>query len=148
MSIAEVPAAYTEPAPVSARPAEQIANEVVVQAQPCSAIEGSSRTLNFSTDRYEFNDTASEVLDEIVALLGECKDLTFMVAGHTDSRGATEYNQALSERRAFVVIKYLNEVGVDTDRLLARALGEMQPVDDNSTEEGRRNNRRVELVAM
>jgi outer membrane protein OmpA-like peptidoglycan-associated protein len=68
-----------------------------------------------------------------------------VVEGHTDSTGADAYNQALSERRANSVLRYLVDAGVPASRLSAQGFGESQPVADNDTAEGRAQNRRVVL---
>jgi len=67
------------------------------------------------------------------------------VHGHTSSEGTTRHNQRLSERRSQSVVNYLAKKGV-TNRLYARGFGEDRPIADNSTEEGRSQNRRVELI--
>jgi OOP family OmpA-OmpF porin len=70
-----------------------------------------------------------------------------LLAGHTDSIGEDDYNQKLSERRAMAVRQTLiNDYGIDGGRLVARGYGEAQPVADNATEEGRYQNRRVEVI--
>jgi len=67
------------------------------------------------------------------------------VAGHTDSRGSDAYNMDLSLRRAQSVRDYLVTKGIPSDRLVINGYGESQPIADNTTEEGRFQNRRVEL---
>jgi OOP family OmpA-OmpF porin len=67
------------------------------------------------------------------------------VAGHTDSVGNDAYNMALSEKRANTVRDFLISRGVPADRLTARGYGETEPLADNSTEDGRSQNRRVGL---
>jgi OOP family OmpA-OmpF porin len=70
-----------------------------------------------------------------------------LLAGHTDSIGEDGYNQKLSERRAMAVRQALiNDYGIDGGRLVARGYGAAQPVADNATEEGRYQNRRVEVI--
>ncbi len=69
-----------------------------------------------------------------------------VIEGHTDSRGAAEMNQELSQRRAETVMNYLIEQGVDRDQLSAQGRGEFEPIAKNDTPEGRANNRRVEIV--
>jgi len=66
------------------------------------------------------------------------------VRGHTDSRGTKKHNQLLSERRAETVMNYLKEHGV-TNKMTAQGFGEEDPIADNSTPEGRQQNRRVSL---
>ena len=67
------------------------------------------------------------------------------IEGHTDSLGDDEYNQDLSERRAQSVVDFLTDAGVDPSRLQAVGYGESDPVADNATEAGRRENRRVKI---
>jgi outer membrane protein OmpA-like peptidoglycan-associated protein len=68
------------------------------------------------------------------------------VAGHTDSTGAADYNQKLSERRANSVASYLEGQGLRTDRVITVGAGETHPVANNDTAEGKQANRRVELT--
>lgn len=68
------------------------------------------------------------------------------VVGHTDSVGTDAYNQGLSERRADAVKTYLVEHGVDGNIISTSGMGESQPVADNSTADGREQNRRVEVT--
>ena len=68
------------------------------------------------------------------------------VAGHTDSTGSPQHNQALSERRASSVAQYLEAQGVDSRRVMTVGAGETHPIAPNSTAEGRQANRRVELT--
>ena len=71
--------------------------------------------------------------------------VSIKVVGHTDSQGSDAYNQKLSERRASSVAAFLLSNGLAPEKLTSQGLGESQPVADNSTEEGRAQNRRVEL---
>ncbi len=68
------------------------------------------------------------------------------IYGHADSTGPESYNQGLSERRAQAVVKYLVDHGVPADSISATGFGETKPVADNTTKEGRRKNRRVEMA--
>lgn len=72
------------------------------------------------------------------------KTETVHVTGHTDSTGPEAYNQGLSERRAQAVVDFLKSIGVKVN-LMAMGKGESEPVADNSTKEGRAQNRRVEI---
>jgi outer membrane protein OmpA-like peptidoglycan-associated protein len=67
------------------------------------------------------------------------------VVGHTDSVGTDAYNQGLSERRASSVVEYLLTQGLAPGKLTSEGKGESEPVADNETDEGRAQNRRVEL---
>ena len=84
--------------------------------------------------------------DPVVAQLIQHPSLVVSITGHTDARGATAYNQRLSETRAKVVAHYLQSKGIEANRITVHGMGEEQPVADNQTEEGRAKNRRVEFV--
>jgi len=86
-------------------------------------------------------------LAEVAAILKSLlTESTVIVEGHTDNVGKKETNQKLSEARAKAVMNYLIERGVDKKRLKAVGYGMTKPVADNSTDEGKAKNRRVELV--
>ena len=85
------------------------------------------------------------VLDAAVDQLKQCPNVSLRVDGYTCSIGAEGYNDGLSERRADAVRSYLINAGVDSGRLETRAFGESNPVASNATEDGRVQNRRVEL---
>ena len=88
------------------------------------------------------------MLDEAARILMDHPDLRVSVEGHTDAMGSDAYNQALSERRAQAVKRYLVSAGVDASRLETMGYGESQPVASNDTEDGRAMNRRVELNVL
>ena len=68
------------------------------------------------------------------------------IEGHTDSVGSSKANQAISAKRAEAVKQYLVEQGADASRIQTQGLGESHPIASNSTEAGRQQNRRVEVV--
>ena len=84
-------------------------------------------------------------LDRLVALMEQNPKLRISLEGHTDSEGSDRDNQLLSERRAASVRAYLVDAGISNDRLEARGYGQSRPLADNSSEEGRQQNRRTEL---
>ena len=67
------------------------------------------------------------------------------IQGHTDNVGGDEYNQKLSESRATSVVTWLTNKGIAQGRLTAQGYGMKQPIADNGSDEGRAQNRRVEL---
>jgi outer membrane protein OmpA-like peptidoglycan-associated protein len=69
-----------------------------------------------------------------------------MIVGHTDSQGTDSYNQELSERRARAAVGYLASQGVDRQRLRPSGRGEEEPIETNASEDGRQQNRRVEVA--
>ncbi len=89
-----------------------------------------------------------KVLDSVALVLKEFDKTIIVVAGYTDSVGAESYNQKLSESRAASVAQYLKGKGVTDIRFDTVGFGEQSPVGDNSTEEGRTLNRRVELTLL
>ncbi len=85
-------------------------------------------------------------LAKISGILTVYKDSHIIVEGHTDNQGSAEYNQKLSEKRAENVMNFLVEQGVKQERLTSKGYGFNQPIADNSTKEGRKQNRRVDIV--
>ncbi|MEE9120693.1 MAG: OmpA family protein [Syntrophobacteria bacterium] len=88
---------------------------------------------------------AYPLLDEVTSILEKNPEMEVEVQGHTDNTGSAKYNQWLSEKRAQKVKDYLVSKGIDPSRLEAKGYGLTQPVASNATEEGRAQNRRVEL---
>lgn len=84
-------------------------------------------------------------LDNLAAFLHENPHLKVEIAGHTDNVGNPWKNLELSRRRAVAVVNHLINKGISSDRLLPKGYGSQQPLTDNSSEEARRKNRRVEL---
>jgi outer membrane protein OmpA-like peptidoglycan-associated protein len=88
---------------------------------------------------------AYDELNRVAGVLKQYPQTTVQIAGHTDSSGAEDYNQKLSQRRAEAIKSALVGAGVDPARLVTIGYGESKPVAPNSTEAGRQQNRRVEL---
>jgi peptidoglycan-associated lipoprotein len=78
--------------------------------------------------------------------LGNTEGLVFLVAGHTDSVGSEERNYELGQKRAGSVARYLIKQGIDPFRVTTTSYGEDNPVADNSTRDGKRQNRRIEIL--
>ncbi len=87
-------------------------------------------------------------INRIVQLMNENPTLKFSVEGHTDSTGNATSNQTLSEQRSQAIVAKLVELGIAADRLTAVGKGQNSPIADNSTDEGRAKNRRVEFVKL
>ena len=103
-----------------------------------------SNTL-FAFNKFNLNEDAQRGLDKVAVWLNENPKLNVEISGHTDGKGTQEYNQKLSESRAKAVYDYFVEHGVKADRLSYKGYGKINPIADNSTEAGRKKNRRVEL---
>lgn len=102
--------------------------------------------VNFETNSDRLLPGAESVLNDAAASLVKNPSIEVEVAGHTDSDGSAEYNESLSARRAATVRDYLVSQGVSEDRMTARGYGELQPIADNTTREGKAQNRRVVLT--
>lgn len=86
-----------------------------------------------------------EYLKEMAILLDAIHDLRVKVTGHTDAVGTDAYNIGLSERRAAAIIAFFADLGIESDKLEMDFKGERQPIDDNTTPEGKQRNRRVDF---
>jgi outer membrane protein OmpA-like peptidoglycan-associated protein len=104
--------------------------------------------ISFASNSADLNSNFFSVLDSVDTVLKEYNKSVVEVAGHTDNKGTTEYNQALSERRAATVANYLESRGLDGKRVIIVGAGEEHPVASNDTENGRAQNRRVELTIV
>ncbi|MDH3691645.1 MAG: OmpA family protein [Gammaproteobacteria bacterium] len=102
----------------------------------------------FEFDKSRLLPEAIAILDQAVSVLKEHDAKRIEIAGHTDSIGTDEYNQALGERRAIAVRDYLVKIGLKASRFVVKSYGESKPVATNETKEGRAQNRRVELIDL
>lgn len=100
----------------------------------------------FDTGKYTLKPGAREKLAKVAGILMAHPGLKIEVEGHTDNVGGPEFNQRLSEDRAYAVRDYLVSQGVPAALISASGFGKSTPVATNSTAEGRQQNRRVELV--
>ena len=103
------------------------------------------RKITFEPSSERINLDGQQLLDEIADVLRDCDELSLEIAGHTDSQGREEMNLQLSQSRATAVLIELQRRKVLTTNYLAKGYGELQPIADNDTEEGRETNRRIEF---
>jgi outer membrane protein OmpA-like peptidoglycan-associated protein len=101
--------------------------------------------VNFDFNKASLTLNAKALLDQVADALLARKDIKVEIDGHTDGKGSGPYNMKLSQRRADSVKQYLVGRGVDADRMTTKGFGKTMPIADNSTDEGREQNRRVEL---
>ena len=102
--------------------------------------------VTFATNSSDVSADFYPVLESVSLVLNEYEKTYVDVIGHTDSRGSVEYNQELSERRAKSVARFLESQKVLPQRIVTAGRGELEPIADNDTEEGRALNRRVEIT--
>ena len=108
-------------------------------------------TLNnifFDFDKSSLKQGSSAELNRLVTFLTESPAVRIKIVGHTDSVGAVEYNMRLSQRRAKSVTQYLTSKGIAANRIDTAWYGEMKPIANNETDEGRSKNRRVEMTIL
>jgi outer membrane protein OmpA-like peptidoglycan-associated protein len=99
----------------------------------------------FDTGKSELKPQSKHDLGEFAKVLVQYKDTDLVIEGHTDNTGKKDKNMKLSAARAEAVISLLVSDGVERSRLTGRGLGDSQPVADNSTDAGRKQNRRVQV---
>jgi len=104
------------------------------------------REIHFASGSADIPASAQPVLSAVVNTLKQNASWRLIVEGHTDNVGTKAANQKLSEQRAQAVVGWLVDHGIERNRLTARGFGQARPVADNTSEEGRARNRRVELV--
>ncbi len=105
-----------------------------------------SQQLYFSTNSAHLTNAARALLREKAAILARNPALTLTLTGHADARGAADYNQRLSERRAAAVQRFLVELGIEAQRLTSEGRGEEAPAIEGSGERVWQRNRRVEFM--
>jgi outer membrane protein OmpA-like peptidoglycan-associated protein len=129
--------------------AEKLAQELE-GAQVSRVGEGIAVTFDsgilFPFDSAELTSEARSNLRKLADSLQAEARTNVMILGHTDSDGSDSYNLQLSERRGRSAVDSLASLGVSSSRLVSRGRGEAEPIASNGTEEGRRQNRRVEVA--
>ncbi len=104
--------------------------------------------ITFGTESSTVKPEFRKVLVSVAVVLTEFDKTILEVTGHTDATGSDQFNMQLSERRAQAVATVLQENEVAFKRILTQGFGESRPIADNSSVEGRAQNRRVELVLI
>ena len=107
-----------------------------------------TRGILFDINKSVLKNESMGVINEIATMMKEHPEMKFSIEGHTDSDGDDKHNLQLSEQRALAVKNSLAGLGIDSARLQTKGLGESVPVSDNSSPEGKANNRRVEFVKI
>jgi outer membrane protein OmpA-like peptidoglycan-associated protein len=106
------------------------------------------KNIFFDYDKATLRSESIAELNRLKRIMQDNPSMKIEIGGHTDSRGADEYNNRLSKDRAQSVVNYLIENGIDKDRMTYKGYGKSQPVATNETPEGRQENRRVEFKIM
>lgn len=120
------------------------AREVTQEDQ--EALDFAAKNLQFETNSSFLKPGSSDRLDDIAVILLRYPDYNVNINGYTDNVGKDDYNQWLSERRAERAYNYLKDKGIPSSRMTFKGFGEENPIADNATATGRKENRRVEFI--
>jgi outer membrane protein OmpA-like peptidoglycan-associated protein/tetratricopeptide (TPR) repeat protein len=127
----------------------QSATDPLVLDVPLYPIEAGGkvvlRNIFFDIDKFALKEESKVELDKLVAFLKANATLTIEISGHTDNTGIKQKNLDLSKNRAKAVLDYLVEQGILASRLTYKGYADTQPIADNKTENGRKQNRRTEF---
>jgi len=138
---AAAPAPYVAPVAVAAAPVLVIVPIVAKTQQYCSILD-----IQFEINKSTVQREAEEKLDTVVTFMQKYPNTTAVIEGHTDEVGTSADNMRLSQTRADSMVNYLASKGIARTRLQAVGYGETRPIADNSTEIGRRLNRRINAI--
>ena len=126
----------------------------VAEAQGCPLVSEKTKKvldqalqgIQFESSKDIIQTSSYAIIENVVKVMKDNPSYNLQINGYTDNRGKPEANRALSEKRAKAVKKYLEDHGIAAGRLKAAGYGQEKPISDNNTEEGRKQNRRVELI--
>jgi outer membrane protein OmpA-like peptidoglycan-associated protein len=136
--------AQSAPAPQNQPP--QAGGQPAPPPAPSGRVTYRLGDLLFGSDKAELQPGATATLDSMIATISKEPNRRIVVEGHTDSVGDAAHNRELSQRRADAVRQYLIAHGVAPERITALGKGEADPIAPNDTADGRRHNRRVDVV--
>jgi outer membrane protein OmpA-like peptidoglycan-associated protein len=121
-------------------------NQVLATRETARGLIVNMSDVLFDTGQYTLKPGAREKLAKVSGILLAYPNLQLQVEGYTDNVGSDEFNQTLSDKRAEAVRDYLTSQGVSMTNISAAGYGMNDPIADNSTSQGRAENRRVQLV--
>ncbi|MCC4862020.1 hypothetical protein BCT47_26185 [Vibrio splendidus] len=148
---ASAAAATASAVAVTQAPSEPITEPAVVVEEKMAVVVTKAQTESYSQEMFATNSTELSTdgkiaLMPLVEVLKAHPQSSVAVVGHTDSTGAAEYNLMISKKRAAAVAAYIEEQGIEADRITASGEGEENPIASNATAEGRAQNRRVDAT--
>ncbi|WP_333660285.1 OmpA family protein [Chishuiella changwenlii] len=120
--------------------------EVVRTEEGINLILDENSRVTFDYNASSLTSTAKTNLDKLIEVFKEYPDTNLLIVGHTDNKGSQSYNLPLSQKRAQSVKDYLVSKGVSSSRLTSQGKGLEEPIADNNTDQGRAQNRRVEIA--
>ena len=116
-----------------------------IKAETKKRLQEATKFINFEFNKAVLLPSSYPTLKDLAAIMAEYPDYTMSIAGHTDSKGADDYNLRLSYDRAASARTYMLSQTVPADRIESRGYGETKPIADNATAKGQALNRRVEF---
>ena len=130
--------------------AEAVQNAQVESVKDANGLDAVKVTFDsgilFATNKADLNQASKSSLQQFANVLKQNADCDVAIIGHTDNTGSDAINNPLSEKRAMSVSNYLRSLGVSASQIKSvEGQGSVNPVADNSTAEGRKQNRRVEV---
>lgn len=156
-SVPELPAlepvVEEKPAPVAEIPQPEPVVEIEVtpielEQKEEEIISDVFKNLEFKSGSDIIESSSYDYLDKLYEVLVKKPQYKLHIEGHTDNTGSEEENLVIGQKRADAVKKYLQDKGIDPSRITTVSYGESKPIADNSTEEGRKINRRVEFIIV
>jgi outer membrane protein OmpA-like peptidoglycan-associated protein len=125
-----------------------VAAALAVKEEPRGTVITIPGSVLFPSNKYDLLPAARDKLNHVADALKNQEDHRMIVEGHTDSQGNETSNMELSQKRAQSVRDYLVSRGVSGEKISATGLGQSRPMADNTSAEGRANNRRVEIIVQ
>ncbi|MEL6357868.1 MAG: OmpA family protein, partial [Bacteroidota bacterium] len=116
-----------------------------IEEEVVQLLEFATQAVQFETGSARLLPESNFTLDEIVRIMQKYPAYSLVISGHTDNTGEVERNQELSENRAKACHDYLQQAGIDPNRMTYLGYGQLLPRADNGTVAGRKLNRRVEF---
>jgi outer membrane protein OmpA-like peptidoglycan-associated protein len=116
-----------------------------VQRQGDKLVVKFDSAILFDTNRYDLKDASQHDLAEFAKVLVQYPETNLTIEGHTDNSGKKAHNVTLSKERAGSVATFLESQGVASGRMTEEGMGDSHPIADNTTADGRQQNRRVEI---
>ncbi|MCC5813646.1 MAG: OmpA family protein [Leptospira sp.] len=134
---------------VSANPDDSKSDNPINVRNTEEGISISMDSILFDTDKYDLKEKAIQQLGKIAKVLEQHPDREIRISGHTDNQGGSDYNLKLSENRAKSVLDSLvKKYNLESNRLSYQGYGDTKPIASNKTEDGRKQNRRVDITIV
>ncbi len=126
--------------------AETQEDTAVVTEEEAELLQRAKYGVEFETASANLKPSSKDILNDIATIMEKHPEAKLTIVGHTDNQGDASYNLNLSQERAHSCATFLEQKGINTERITWSGQGETRPVASNDTEEGRAKNRRVEFV--